>query len=598
MGVGIRFWSSKEGMHRGTHWSLPAAGVFAIWACAIARAETPALPPPTASAAPVVTGAADLRLIPGVPLGPHKPNTEGALTGFVDSGINAEHPQLKGLVVAERDFTGEGPGDSENHGTIVALVFIKAHFDSYKELKRLKDAGVSVEIDKLPALVSAKVIGRTAVTAQEIVERMVKAIRWLSEMQVKIVNISMALPDGAADYTALCREIEAQDQMSFAIAAGNEGPGSIVYPAACAGGHKIVVGAVTADGKVADYSGPGDLVAPGSVTLVSEAAYWRMEGERLARTGQFTEAGDAYMRALRFDPSNHEASLIQYGLGYLALQRGETDHALLSLEKSAAAWPQYPEPYVAMSIILTGKGQFEEARRSLADGVARGADSARLRDRYARVLLDLDRPDDALVQLDALQKIDPSFEDSGALRLTAQNMSNVLRHLEGGTSPAALLDAFLTAGDDAQLVGFVVRKSGLNPNTVVSENAIPLLVRAAALDRYRSCVMLLQLGADVNARDAKYHITALMIAATKGNEKLAKVLVSRRAGLNMRDYAGYTPLMFAAEAGHTPIVKLLLEGGADPSMRSQESKSALDYAIKYKHSDAVKLLKGAVAADR
>jgi ankyrin repeat protein len=216
-----------------------------------------------------------------------------------------------------------------------------------------------------------------------------------------------------------------------------------------------------------------------------------------------------------------------------------------------------------------------------------------MRECYARILLALDRPDDALVQLDALEKIEPSFETAVGLRLAARNMSNALRYLETGGPPTVFLDALLNAGDDAQLFGFVIRKSGLNPNTAVGEQAFSLLVRASARDRRNSCLMLLQLNADPNAADADYQVTALMMAATKGNERLVNALIARHAELNAQDYAGFTPLMYAAEAGHTRIVKLLLAGGADPSKRSGEGMSAAEYAVKYRRSDVVKLLEGA-----
>ena len=591
----FRFSSTSAGVRKFIRWSLAVAIALVIIEFDNAWAESATLPPPIETAASEDLRSQKPRLILGVPLGPHTLDDSGIRVGFIDSGVDSDHPQLKGLVIAERDFTGEGPGDSQNHGTIVALNFIKAHFEGKQQLE---DAAISLESKGLPPLVSAKVIGKISVPTQDTVNRMVEAIGWLADMRVKIVNISMALPDGAADYTVLCKEIEKHDEMKFFISAGNRGPGSVVYPAACRGGNKIVVGAVEQDGKVADYSGPADRVASGSVMLVSEAAYLRQEGDRLIQAGQFSHAEDVYKRALAANPVPTEIALIQYGLGYLALQQVQPDVALVHFQEAASAWPQYPESYIAMSQILTGKKHFEDSRRWLAKGVYMGADSARLRDRYARVLLDLDRPVEALAQLDALQKIDPSFENAGELRLSAQNMLNALHFLEQGTLPEDIVDAFLRAGDEPRLIGFVIRKSGLDPNTLIGANAIPLLVRAAAMNRLWSSIMLLELGARVDGTDAKLEVTALMLAAHKGNLELVKLLISNGAGLNRKDYLGFTPLMFAAEAGHKAIVKLLLKEGADRTMHSQEDKSALDYALKYGHTDSAGLLKDDVSSKK
>src|SRR5687768_6490058 len=39
----------------------------------------------------------------------------------IDSGIDTNHPQLRHLVVKQKDFTGEGLQDELGHGTRVAL---------------------------------------------------------------------------------------------------------------------------------------------------------------------------------------------------------------------------------------------------------------------------------------------------------------------------------------------------------------------------------------------------------------------------------------------------------------------------------------------
>jgi Domain of unknown function (DUF4124) len=182
----------------------------------------------------------EVGLIEGVPLGPHIPDAKGSRMGFIGYGIDSEHPQIKGLVIGEKDFTGEGLKPSQSQGTINALIAIKTSIDIAKS-----HASGSSNNDKLPPLVSAKVIGKSEPSNQEMADRLVKAIRWLSEMQVFTVTINQALPNGKADYSTLCREIERQDKLLFIISAGEPGQGSIVYPQACKTSNKLVVGTVT-----------------------------------------------------------------------------------------------------------------------------------------------------------------------------------------------------------------------------------------------------------------------------------------------------------------------------------------------------------------
>ncbi len=73
-----------------------------------------------------VNEAGEIGLVPGVPRGPHIPNPKGIRTGFIGYGINSDHPQLKGLVIGEKDFTGEGLQASQGRGTREALMYVGA----------------------------------------------------------------------------------------------------------------------------------------------------------------------------------------------------------------------------------------------------------------------------------------------------------------------------------------------------------------------------------------------------------------------------------------------------------------------------------------
>jgi ankyrin repeat protein len=59
-------------------------------------------------------------------------------------------------------------------------------------------------------------------------------------------------------------------------------------------------------------------------------------------------------------------------------------------------------------------------------------------------------------------------------------------------------------------------------------------------------------------------MTALGIAAIKGDDRLVRLLLGHRANPRLKDLAGFTPMLSAAEHGHVVVVKLLLDAGADP----------------------------------
>lgn len=77
----------------------------------------------------------------------------------------------------------------------------------------------------------------------------------------------------------------------------------------------------------------------------------------------------------------------------------------------------------------------------------------------------------------------------------------------------------------------------------------------------------------VNARDVnKWSRTPLHAAVLSGNEAIVKLLLEHGAEVDARDCKGFTPLHLSArQAGSEEIVKALLDYGADPNARSRES---------------------------
>ena len=93
-----------------------------------------------------------------------------------------------------------------------------------------------------------------------------------------------------------------------------------------------------------------------------------------------------------------------------------------------------------------------------------------------------------------------------------------------------------------------------------SGERIPLHL-AAELGRDDIAVLLLDNGADVNAKD-EIERTTLHVAARLGRQELAGRLIAGGAEVNAKDSEGRTALHFATRARHDALAELLREHGA------------------------------------
>ncbi|KAI0972316.1 hypothetical protein F4678DRAFT_57683 [Xylaria arbuscula] len=116
------------------------------------------------------------------------------------------------------------------------------------------------------------------------------------------------------------------------------------------------------------------------------------------------------------------------------------------------------------------------------------------------------------------------------------------------------------------------------------------LILASNLGFVRVAEMLLEKGADIEAKD-KYYRTALSYASNQGFEDTVKLLLERKADPNSLDANGHTPLHYAAKYRHEGVVKLLLEiGKADPNLPDAGGSTPLHYAAGRGHAAIVQLL--------
>ena len=206
---------------------------------------------------------------------------DGVKVGVMDTGVDKNHPDLAGRVVAQKSFVDpkygysgtEDVGDTHGHGTFVAGVIAgNGTYDS-------QYIGVAPKA----LIVDAKVGGLDPQQPEISTVAMIVALEWLLEQGVDVINISIGSADVArpgALSEALERAVE-HNNVVIAIAAGNEGPGDFTVGSPSTTDGVISVAASMLDGSgIASFSSRGlsarftykpDISAPG-VQIVAPRA--------------------------------------------------------------------------------------------------------------------------------------------------------------------------------------------------------------------------------------------------------------------------------------------------------------------------------------
>lgn len=192
----------------------------------------------------------------------------GVVVAVIDTGVKGLHADLKGHVLAGRDFVAPGTSasDANGHGTHVAGI-ITAIVNNGRGI-----AGLAPNTRVLPVRVlNQQGVGDSATVA--------KGIVWAVDHGAKVINLSLSSNrSDSAGRAAVAYAVS--KNVVVVAAAGNDGCGLLgspqVYPAAYDG--VLGVGAITSAGAVASYSSCGswvDVSAPGSgiVSTVPTSPY-------------------------------------------------------------------------------------------------------------------------------------------------------------------------------------------------------------------------------------------------------------------------------------------------------------------------------------
>ena len=119
----------------------------------------------------------------------------------------------------------------------------------------------------------------------------------------------------------------------------------------------------------------------------------------------------------------------------------------------------------------------------------------------------------------------------------------------------------------------------------------PALVDAARAGNLEAAKQHLAAGADVDFRNQE-GLTALHMAAVKGHNKVAELLIAKGANVNTSGrLIGTTPLDSAALLGHKEMVELLIDSGADINPQIITGETPLQRAEQRGHSAIVEILR-------
>jgi ankyrin repeat protein len=175
--------------------------------------------------------------------------------------------------------------------------------------------------------------------------------------------------------------------------------------------------------------------------------------------------------------------------------------------------------------------------------------------------------------------------------------------------------------DDGDSIANLLHR-GFDPNTRDAEGQIGITL-ALKLDSLRVVQALLKSPKlQVNALN-KPGESALMLAALKGHQELAKALIARDADVNKTGWTplhyaasgvqaqqpamvallleqhayidaaspnGSTPLMMAAQYGTREVVQLLLDEGADATLKNLIGLSAVDFALRADRTEIAQII--------
>jgi hypothetical protein len=197
----------------------------------------------------------------------------GTKVAVLDTGADANHPDLAGRIGAQADFTGKGTAvDGHGHGTHVAATVAGSGAAS---------GGARKGVAPGASLMIGKVLddGGSGLDSW-----IIAGMEWATGNGADVVNMSLGgyASDGKDPLSLAVDDLTAQTGTLFVIAAGNDGPSGYSVTNPGTADAALTVGNVTKTEELAPTSGRGprngdhaikpDITAPGTGIVAARAA--------------------------------------------------------------------------------------------------------------------------------------------------------------------------------------------------------------------------------------------------------------------------------------------------------------------------------------
>ena len=188
----------------------------------------------------------------------------GVTVAVLDTGVDAEHPDLAGQVGAEENFSqSDTVQDGFGHGTHVAATIAGTGAGS---------DGLRKGVAPGATILSGKVLDDEGSGYESDI---IEGMEWAVGAQADVVNMSLGggPTDGTDPVSVAVDELSDASDTLFVVSAGNDGPGSSTIGTPGTADRALTVGAVDRDESLADFSSRGprlgdlaikpDITAPG-----------------------------------------------------------------------------------------------------------------------------------------------------------------------------------------------------------------------------------------------------------------------------------------------------------------------------------------------
>ncbi|MFI1396927.1 S8 family peptidase [Streptomyces sp. NPDC020681] len=330
---------------------------------------------------------------------------KGTKVAVLDTGADAEHPDLKGRITASQNFTdSDTAGDFNGHGT---------HTSSTVGGSGAASGGKKKGVAPGAELLNGKVLndGGSGATSW-----IIAGMQWAVDNKADVVSMSLGSsePTDCTDPMSVAAAELAQNQGTlFVVAAGNSGPSlNTVSSPACVP-SVLTVGAVDRDDSTAQFSSRGptpfthtlkpEIAAPGVAISAAAAggrgpyAYRSMSGTSMATPHVAGAAAIIKQRHPDWTAQQIKAALVS-SAAQTAGDVRETGAGRLDVKAALAAtvtgapavqggtfnWPQDSSDRTTVQVPYTNAGD-QPVRLYLAVKSVTGNDGSRIRSTVARL---------------------------------------------------------------------------------------------------------------------------------------------------------------------------------------------------------------------